>query len=689
MSGLRTLPGCEATMFVRELQVGSGDFFKTRMRTPCEGTFLIASLTCHLRTNSETILEHARKHFLALPSGLAASDVTFRFWVDEGAASQPASEKPHYRGVGSIVFASFNKHNFILINLATRRVIGRFTQDFVEDEAGLIRTVFPIVIATLGPANGVTAIHSACIADKQHGLLLAGASGSGKSTLSLALRQLGYECLSDDRTYISSRHGRLLCWGVGGRLKLRPEAAKHFPEIAMAKVVTSSGLETFEVDLTQDGPMRRHCSEPDWVLFLDPQEGAGLELIGLSPSAAAARLEEGVLQESEAAIQRQLDVTRKLARRPCYICRYSGSPQVVARALADRFFSTVCKLPVALTETVEVSEPSLTTYRDPLRRFTPLIHRIPIRMMGRNGMFETNSIRVSESACRFLKSSLSDASSRPAFTWRIVTEEGQRPKSPWPQPTGFAAEGMRCVNLGQTGFVAADLDACEVVGFTSESRVADAPGFAGVFLAAMAHLTAAALRLTPISSACIAKQKRGLLLLGPPRCGKTTCAYAARKFGFEIHSDMATFLEVRGGRLQAWGEFWPALFRQDTARYHPELLHLGQPLEHENETFISVEKSCLAPRDEDNVIPTLALVLERGKSKIPRLTQLPRDGYAEVLKASSPYAEEPQDPSHRSAVLSELLTIPAYQLTFGENPTEAAVFCRSLFTTHRSVEGQR
>jgi hypothetical protein len=689
MSGLRALPGCEVTMFVRELRVGSGDFFKTQMRTPREETFLIASLTCHLKTNSEAILRYARKHFIALSSDLAASDVTFRFWVDGAVAPQPASEKPHFRGVGGIVFASFNKQNFLVMNLAKRCVIGRFTQDFVEDEAGLARTVFPIAIATLGPANGISVIHSACIVDKQQGLLLAGASGSGKSTLSLALRQLGYECLSDDRTYISSRHGRLLCWGAGGRLKLRPEAAKHFPHIPMVRVADSSGPETFEVDLAQNGPSRRHCSEPGWIVFLEPKEGARLELTALSPSDAAARLEEGVLQESEAAIQCQLDVTRKLAKRPCYICRYSGSPQVVARALADRFFSTIGKLPVALYETVEVSEPSLTTYRDPLRRFTPLVHRIPIRMMGRNGMFETNSIRVSESAYRFLKSSLSDASSRPAFTWRIVTEEGQRPKSPWPQPTGLAAEGMRCVNLGQTGFVAANLDACEVVGFTSESRVADAPGFAGVFLAAMAHLTAAALRLTPISSACIAKQKRGLLLLGPPGRGKTTCAYAARKFGFEIHSDMATFLEVRGGRLHAWGEFWPALFRQETARFHPELLHLGQPLEHENETFISVEKSCLTARDESNVIPILALVLERGKAKIPRLTQLIRAEYLEILKASCPYAEEPQNRSHRSAVLAELLTIPAYKLAFGEDPTEAAIFCRSLFTTHRRLEGLR
>ncbi len=669
--------------------MGSGDFFKTQMRTPREETFLIASLTCHLKTNSEAILKHARKHFIALSSDLAASDVTFRFWVDDAAASQPASEKPRFRGVEGIVFASFNRQNFLLMNLAKRCVIGRFTQDFVEDEAGLGRTVFPIAIATLGPANGISVIHSACVVDKQQGLLLAGASGSGKSTLSLALCQLGYECLSDDRTYISSRHGRLLCWGAGGRLKLRPEATKHFPHIPMTRVAGNSGPEIFEVDLAQDGSTRRHCSEPSWIVFLEPKEGAGLELTALSPSDAALRLEDGVLQESEPAVKCQLDVIQNLVKRPCYLCRYSGPPQVVARALADAFFSTVGKSPIALPETVKASGPSTTTYRDPLRRFTPLVHQTPIRVLGRDGMLETNSFRVRELACRFLKSGLPDATSRLFFTWRIVAEEDHRPRSPWPQPRGLAAEGMQCVNLGQAGFVAADLGACEIVGFTSESRVADAPGFAGVFLAAMAHLTAAALRLTPISSACISRQNRGLLLLGPPACGKTTCAYAAQNFGFEIHSDMATFLEVRGGRLHAWGEFWPALFRQETARFHPELLRLGQPLEHENEIFISVEKSCLMAQDESNVIPILALVLERGKTKIPRLTQLPKAKYLEILKASCPYAEEPQNLSHRSAVLAELLSIPAYKLAFGEDPAEAAIFCRSLFTTHRRLEGLR
>ncbi|HEX5482537.1 MAG TPA: hypothetical protein VFZ08_07910, partial [Terriglobia bacterium] len=59
------------------------------------------------------------------------------------------------------------------------------------------------------------------------------------------------------------------------------------------------------------------------------------------------------------------------------------------------------------------------------------------------------------------------------------------------------------------------------------------------------------------------------------------------------------------------------------------------------------------------------------------------------LKASCPYAEEPEIQAHRGAVLSELLSLPAYKLIFGEDPAEAAIFCRSLFTTHHRLEGLR
>ncbi|HEX5483896.1 MAG TPA: hypothetical protein VFZ08_14835, partial [Terriglobia bacterium] len=672
-----TLPGCNAVMFVRE--PGMSDFFKTQARTPFEERFLIASLACDLTTNSEAVLERVRQQFLPV-AGAGAPDFTFRVWVDAAAQPQPSPESPHFRGIGEIVVASFDRRNFLLMNVAKRRVIGRFTQRFVEDESGFGRTVFPVLVTALGPASGISVIHSACVSDQRRALLLAGASGSGKSTLALAFSELGYACVADDRTYISPCRGGggLRCWGAGSRLKLRFDAARFFPEAVKTKAVDAFGSEVFEVDLAQyGGPERRGQSEPGWIVFLEPTENAGLELREISASEAATRLEDGIFQEKDGGVARQLELIQKVAERPAYICRYGGSPQAVARELADFFFSSGARrvYPVS-TEIADISRPPSAAARDPLRRFTALRHRVPILLMGRRGVLETNSLRVRHLVSGFLERTGHPSSGEPAFLWKIAVEEGKRPMGPWPQPVGLAANGMRCVNLGETGFVAGDLEAREISGFTSENRVADEAGFAGLFLAAMAHLTAAALGVTPLSSACVVKRSRGLLLLGPPGCGKTTCAYATQKLGFEVHSDMVTFLELRGGQLRGWGEFWPALFRQETIRFHPELQDMGQFLEHESETFISVEKRALAPQNQDSVSPALALVLERGVAAMPRLLPLPKAKYAEILKASCPYAEEPEIQAHRGAVLSELLSLPAYKLIFGEDPAEAAIFCR-------------
>lgn len=663
------------------------DFFKMQSRTPLEGVFLIAGLTCRVLTNSELILKHCRKHFAMVHT---AADIRFRFWVDHANGSTAVPEESYFRGVGGTICAAFDRRNFVLINLAKRIAAGRFTQEFVEDERGFGRTVFPVLMTTFGPANGVAVIHGACIGNRGRGLVLAGDSGSGKSTLSLALRQLGYECFADDRTYLSSRHGQLLCWGVGGRLKLRPEAAKHFPALTTGQAPSIAGGTAFEVDVAPEGVKPIYCVEPAWLVFLEQKENAGVELTTLAPYEAAGRLEESVIREAPEAVERQLDLIRTLTARPCLLCRYSEPPQVVARVLAGLFSSGASYRVAAHSELIEVSRSPEIKYRDPLRRFTLLGERVPLRFMGRDGVLETNSCRVKLLTERFLKSHVPSLIAEPAFSWRIATEEeDKRPGSPWPEPTGVAAEGVRCVNLGQLGFVAADLDAHEIVGFIAEGRTADTAGFAGVFLAAMAHLTAVALQLTTVSSACIRKHNRGLLLLGPPGCGKTTCAYAAQKLGFETHSDMATFLELSGGQLRAWGEFWPALFREETTRVNPELLHLGQPLVHENETFISVEKQRRGYRGESSINPVMALVLKRGRVRIPRLTQLSTVKYAEALRASHPYSEDSRNQSRRESVFSALLKMPAYKLTFSGDPSEAAVFCRSLFIAHESLEDAR
>jgi HPr kinase/phosphorylase len=53
-------------------------------------------------------------------------------------------------------------------------------------------------------------VHATCVAINKRGLLILGPSGSGKSSLGLALMALGARLVSDDRTTLTNRAGKLV-----------------------------------------------------------------------------------------------------------------------------------------------------------------------------------------------------------------------------------------------------------------------------------------------------------------------------------------------------------------------------------------------------------------------------------------------------------------------------------------------
>jgi len=669
-----------ATNLPRGWELERRDFFRTRAQMPLSDHFLITGMSSRFSTNSGAILACARTLFASLPDSGRRAEIDFRLWVDpNSSASTPPWPKPYFRGLGRFVFAGFDRLNSLLVDLPERRVIGRFTPTFAEDRAVWKRVVFPIIPAVLGASIPVSILHGACVEYDGNGLLLAGPSGAGKSTLTCALGRQGFGYLADDRTYLSLRDGRLFAWGAGGLLKLRSDAGRHFPEAEKINASTRlTGEMNLELDPEDDlGFKRAKCCEPRCLVFLRRDTDSSPELRELRPDEAAALLDRDLISEANDKRLRNT-VIHRLAQLPSFTLDNGGSVGEVTQSLKELVEHSEKFTASRIVSYLPRNTRYKATRPDPLRRATPLNYLLPIEVMGRAGRLETNSKIVLECARALFPKCGTASNSTSMFIWRIVSDTDASMFPPWPTSAAFSSGTLRFVNIGQRSFVAIHLGTAEAAGFISEGLTRDGPGFAGVFLATLFYLTAPILGLTPLKAGCVSQGGKGLLLLGPHGSGKTTSAYAGSKMGLEFHSDMATFLEPVDGHLRAWGEFWPALFREDAARSLPELMCLGQLLRHESETFISVDKGHLCGQPPRSVEPAVAVVLDRGATESPRLTRLAPGEFSGILQASLPHEESGSFKEDQQKVLAKLGMIPAYKFAYGNDPAEAAKFCRSL-----------
>jgi hypothetical protein len=246
--------------------------------------------------------------------------------------------------------------------------------------------------------------------------------------------------------------------------------------------------------------------------------------------------------------------------------------------------------------------------------------------------------------------------------------------------TAFCEGSLRYINLGQYSFVAADLEGREAVGILPDSLCEDRVGFSTVFLASLLHLTAPALGLTAISAACVSRGRNGLLLFGPPSSGKTTATYWGKKLGLDFHADQATFLELDAGAVYAWGEFWPAAFRPETASFLPEISTLARSFTYGERNFLCVDKASLSGASRGRVVPAACIFLERQAGSPPRLIPLPR---WEMPMQNFTDAGSEED---CNAILALLGRVPAYRLLYDDDPSIAARFFRSVLDAHQLME---
>jgi len=309
--------------------------------------------------------------------------------------------------------------------------------------------------------------------------------------------------------------------------------------------------------------------------------------------------------------------------------------------------------------------------------------------MGRAIRLETNSQLILDQAVRFLERYRGTSCGTTEFLWRIVTEVRSGVVPPWPEISAFSEDGLRLISIGQHSFLGIDLESREAVGILAEDLAADKAGLCSPFFDDLFCMTASALRLVPLSAACVGMGEKGLLVFGPPNSGKTTSSYLAARLGLEFRADQEVFLEVEAGKLRAWGDFLPAAFRPEALQFLPELQALTHPFHYRDLTFFYLEKKSFQSLQATPVIPACCVFLERCRAQVPHLAPLSSVELSYRLAECQLFKDDQRFEAQRTAVLHALGELPAYCLAYGSDPGEAAAFFRSILMGHNSLETQR
>lgn len=687
-----------------------GDFLHKNASTPYIEDFLAAGASCRIATNCLPIFEAARQSFAPAAGPVSAPELSMRFWVDRNTRHEGRWLQPHLRGSGDLVFAGFDSGSFALFDLRCRRIVGRFSQAVATDTDYWNRVIFPMMMSVVAATIGIAELHCACVAKGGRGLLLSGKSGSGKSTLSLALSSRGFGFLSDDRTFISLRGGKLLAWAPLTELKLRSGAINSFPELNWAEAnVAEIGQHSLRLPPESLGLIRARECEPGALIFLEPRPCSGFRLLNISQTEAESRLRDDLMAESPESELRQVANIAELSARPSAVLQYSDPPPSVANTLAARFedmhsrnrpwsflISSKDQIPQdAAMHTAGNAGPRaadliasdtspLTVPQDPLGRFILLPYSADLTLMGRKVSFRTNNSRILEHVHQLMSVYPAGAGSGPHFHWSIISQPREASPACSFRRFAFSDPGLRFAQFSEHSFFAIDIDSRSAFAFVTEQMVEEGLSITAPFLDSFFCACAASMGFVALFSSCVGTTGKGVLIMGEPGSGKTTAAYLSVLDGLRVHADEGVFLETHQGGLRGWGGFWPIIFRGDALRFFPELKKIARPFVYHDFSFFHVSKEKLQSRELPPFSPVACVFLHRNSQSSPFVSRIDLKDCGARLMKSLLLEEEERFLPQEHAILKMAAELPAYQVTYGPDPAVAAATIREILARHAS-----
>ena len=300
---------------------------------------------------------------------------------------------------------------------------------------------------------------------------------------------------------------------------------------------------------------------------------------------------------------------------------------------------------------------------------TPLYERYIV--VGATCSFATNSADLLAVARgTFLPADLAGAIDD--FSIRFWIDDAQPARPPWPKPYVRGLDHLVFIGFGARSSMLVDLRARRVIGRFSSGMVADATYWKTVIFPMLLSIVAGSVGLVELHASCVARDQRGLVLIGPKGSGKSTLAMALTDAGFRFLADDRIFCSLDRDKLRAWAMPRPLKLRREAAAWFEEFRG-REPRDVQNGELVfhcdpNQQSGALGARECE---PRVLVFLDR--QEVSGFAMLPMDRHEarsriEIdLMAEAPAAVEAQ-----AETIEKLLALPCWHLQYGGNPHKIA-----------------
>jgi hypothetical protein len=225
-----------------------------------------------------------------------------------------------------------NPENQAVCDLGRGYAHAWLTHDTLLHRAYLRRHYIEAMAHFLISNSYATAIRAACVSRHGRGMLLCGESSAGKSTLAYACARAGWTYTADHVCYLLRANGRPRVAGNPRLIRFRTSAAELFPELR-SRITTAHSEGKHSIDVATTGFPGLATNEEvqvDFVVFLNRQTSAGVDLTPVPRSAAARYFNQSLFPEDEVQPLRE-GALQRLSSVEVFELRYRDLQQAIDR----------------------------------------------------------------------------------------------------------------------------------------------------------------------------------------------------------------------------------------------------------------------------------------------------------------------------------------------------------------------